>query len=230
LCIIDFDCTCPWGCLRLRATPASGSCWGRCDPANNDPGTGSNPDCADGRTCRAGADDTGGCLFRGTLAGSFDVPMYEAPAAPTSPADLGTAAVTLEVGYVYTMVFASGWGTTANDGTRDVFRLYLLPGSGADVDWDKPLVLDFPDDATYVPGASYDLAQTPTRARVEYHEYTRVMQVITSDRLRAEVPAGTVQLTAAGQGARAPVTGTITGGSAVEYEAELCGENTLPCE
>jgi hypothetical protein len=127
------------------------------------------------------------------------------------------------------MLFASGWGTTVIDGTRAIYRLYLFPGSGATVDWDKPLVLEFVADASYQPGATYDLAATPARALVEYHEYTRTMQVLTRDVLRAEVPNGSVHLTAAGQGERAPVTGTITGARAIEYEAELCGESTAAC-
>jgi len=43
------------------------------------------------------------------------------------------------------------------------------------------------------------------------------------------VPTGTVSLTAARQSGRAPVTGAIAGASAIEYEAELCGESTTPC-
>jgi hypothetical protein len=230
LCVLDLDCACPRTCLRLRATPASGSCWMRCDPADNAPGTGLNPNCQAGETCLAGETDTGGCLPRGTLQGTFDVPMYQAPAQPSGPADLGTAAVTLEVGMVGQMTFASGWGSTATDGARALYRLYLFPGSGATVDWDKPLLVDFVADGSYVPGATYDLAAVPALARIEYHEYTRDMQVLARDVLRAEVPAGSVHLTAAGQGGRAPVTGTITAGAAVEYEAELCNEYTAPCQ
>jgi hypothetical protein len=229
LCVIDLDCACPRTCLRLRPAPVSGSCWMRCDPSGNDPVTGLNPACQAEETCLAGESNTGGCLPRGTVAGTFDVPMYQAPAQPGSPADLGSALVTIEVGMVGQMLFESGWGTTANDGTRAVYRLYLFPGSGATVDWDKPLVLDFAADASYLPGATYDLAATSATARAEYHEYTRNLQVLVRDVLRAEVPTGSVHLTAAGQGARAPVTGTISGASAVEYEAELCGESTATC-
>jgi hypothetical protein len=230
LCIIDLDCACPRTCLRLRPTPASGSCWMRCDPSANDPGTGENADCQPGETCRAGEGGTGGCLPRGTLAGTFDVPMYAAPGEPSSPTDLGTASVTLDVGLVGQMLFESGWGATATDGTDAVYWLYLYPGSGVTVDWDKPLVVELRADASYLPGATYDLAAPPAAARIEYHEYTRDMQVLVRDVLRAEVPAGSVHLTAAGQSGRAPVTGAITGGRAVEYEAELCNQYTSPCQ
>ncbi|MBI5481137.1 MAG: hypothetical protein HY906_19930 [Deltaproteobacteria bacterium] len=230
LCMIDLDCACPRTCLRLRAAPASGSCWMRCDPSENQAGTGANPACQAAETCRAGAGDTGGCLPVGTLQGTFDVPMYEAPAQPSSPTDLGTAAVTLDVGLVGQMVFESGWGTTATDGTSDVYRVFLLPGSGATADWDKPLVLDFAADASYQPGATYDLAATPAKALVEYHESTRDLQVLVRDVLRAEALAGLIHMTATGTGGRAPATGTITDGRAVEYEAELCSQYTSPCQ
>jgi hypothetical protein len=230
LCLIDLDCACPRTCLRLRPAPASGSCWMRCDPAANDPGTGANPDCQAGETCRAGASATGGCLPRGTLAGSFDVPVFTPPAEPASPSDLGTAAVTLDVGLVGQMTFASGWGTSANDGTNDVYRLFLYPGTGATVDWDKPLVVDLRADASYAAGATYDLAAATATARVEYHEYTRDLQVLVRDVLRAEAAAGSLHLTAAGQGGQAPVTGAITGGTALELEIELCNQYTSPCQ
>jgi hypothetical protein len=227
LCTIDFDCACPRACLRLRPTPATGSCWMRCDPAANDPGTGANPDCQAGETCLLGAGDTGGCLPRGTLQGSFDVPVYQAPAAPASPSDLGTATVTLDVGLVGQMLFESGWGTTANDGTRDVYRLYLYPGSGGTVDWIKPLIVDFAADASYAPGATYDLAADPATARIEYHEYDQ--QVKTRDLLRSVVPTGSVHLTAAGQSGRAPATGSITSATVIEFESVLCSLDTTPC-
>ena len=230
LCMIDFDCACPRACVRLRAAPATGSCWMRCDPANNDPGTGDNPDCQSGETCLLGAADTGGCLPRGTLSGSFDVPVYQAPAAPASASDLGTAAVTLDVGLVGQMLFESGYGTTANDGTSDVYRLYLYPGSGSTVDWDKPLLVDFLADGSYAPGATYDLAASPAAASIEYHEYVRDLQVLTRDLLRALVPTGSVHLTAAGQGGRALATGTISSATAIEFESVLCSQDTTPCQ
>ena len=225
LCTIDFDCACPRGCLRLRAAPATGSCWMRCDPAANDPGSGENPACQAGETCRAGEGDTGGCLPRGTLTGTFDVPVYTPPAQPGSPADLGTAAVTLDVGLVGQMVFDSGWGTSATVGGQDGYRLYLFPGSGATVDWDKPLVIELEANSSWQPNVTFDLSQ-PT-ARIEYHEYG---ELHSRDVLRAEAVAGSLTLTATGTGNREPATGAFSNGRAIEYEAELCGPSTVPCQ
>ena len=90
--------------------------------------------------------------------------------------------------------------------------------------------VDFVADASYLPGATYDLAATPAQARIEYHEYVRDLQVITRDLLRTLVSTGSVHLTAAGQSARAPVTGTISSATAVEFESVLCSQDTTSCQ
>ncbi|HEY3353839.1 MAG TPA: hypothetical protein VGQ83_11365, partial [Polyangia bacterium] len=221
---------CPRVCLALAPAPATGSCWAACDPARTDAATGANPDCLATERCTAGAASGSGCVPRGTLAGGFDVPVFTAPDAPASPADLGPTDLTLTVGLVGEMSFGAGEGAAPLGGAA-AYRLRFYPGSGAAIDWDKVLVLTLAADAAYAAGATYDLAAPLPAATAEYHELTRsAAATVTRDVLRARVVAGTLTLTAAGAGARAPVTGTLTGGVAVEVEAEVCGESSVACE
>jgi hypothetical protein len=125
------------------------------------------------------------------------------------------------------MVFESGWGTSATVGGQPGYRFWLFPGSGVTVDWDKPLVIEVQAAASWQPNVTFDLAGAT--ARVEYHEYTRDLQVVVRDALRAEAFAGQLKFTATGTGGAAPAAGSVTGGKAIEWESVLCSPDTTPC-
>jgi hypothetical protein len=227
LCRGAFECHCPRVCVAPAPAPAAGACWTACDPTATD-ATGANPACLPTETCTTDPTGASGCLPTGTLAGDFDVPMFTPPDAPASPADLGAAALVLSGGLFGEIAFGAGYGTTATGPAGAVYRLTFYPGSGATIDWDKPLTLALPADASWAPGATYDFAAGAAGA---YHELTRsTAATVTRDVLRARLTAGTLGLTAAATGGRGAVTGTVTGGAVLEIEAEVCGEASVACQ
>jgi hypothetical protein len=232
LCVTEFDCSCPRACLMLRALPATGSCWKRCDPAENESPDGRNPACLDSEACVSDDAGTSACLPAGTLVGTFgDIPVYTPPSEPQTSAELGTAALTLTVGSIGTMTFESGYGTSVTEDGKTLYRLMLFPGAGANADLSKPLTIDIRADGRYSAGSSYNLETEPPEASVRYQETTLGSGgARTREVLRAFVRSGTLALTAAGQGDRAPAAGTLGGASAVQFEAEVCGETSAPCQ
>ncbi len=219
LCKQPSDCKCPGTCLKVFKD-APGSCWTFCDPTKTDPTTGKNPACKStgyGEACH------GGCLPLGPITGSFNVPVYTYPNAPSTVSELGTADVKMG-----SETFKSGWGSTMSSTSSFSHTLVLFGSSGTSIDQDKMLQILFPKTSDYKANQSYNLAKGK-QIEVRYLEITTSGSTVIKKRLRGFSWDGTLNLFAAGSGNKDPAKGGLTGRLA-SYETELCGSYTTPCK
>lgn len=214
LCKANGDCTCPNGCAKIFSdVTVAGSCWKAC--------TGAAGECTAPAECVGFTTTEGYCLPKGTVSGTFtDIPMYDAAATVDT---LGTVAMTLAVADI-NVTFAAGYGKKSSDGAW--YFVFMYPGTTSAPDQSKALLLACKS-ATYS-AKTYDLSAADG-CDLMYSELTVSGTTLTAWTDKAFIFGGTLTLTAAGTGAKAPVTGSVTAGEAYKLIQEECGPNSGPC-
>ncbi len=227
MCSKAGECKCPDLCL-LGSSQKSGSCWGPCDTAKNDPQTHKNPACSNagaGEACLA-TDTQAACLPLGAISGTFSLPVDTNT--PTALADFGKASVTLDVAGLK-KTFELGYGVPKS-ATKWVFLLHAKDAKG-DPDYTGYLGLSFnnaTEAGSYAVG-SHDL-YTSKGISVMYLETTYTGDQITREVLHASIYDGTLKLTTAATGGKQLTTGEIVAGSHVfRWDVEICGPSTTAC-